>query len=179
MSNVIVVIGPGLIGQAIARRVGVGKHVLLADMREENANAAAETLGNAGYDVTVATVDVSSREAVHGLVEHATGLGDVTGLIHAAGVSPSQASPETILKVDLYGTALVLEAFGNVIAPGGSGVVISSQSGHRLRAFPPSKTKRWRRHPWKSSSSFRSSSPTRLRTRCTLTSSPSAATHCA
>jgi len=132
MKNVIVVIGPGQIGQAIARRVGVGKHLLLADMREENANAAAEVLGNAGYEVSVTTVNVSSRETVHALVEMATGLGEVTGLIHAAGVSPSQASPETILKVDLYGTALVLEEFGNVIAPGGSGVVIASQSGHRL-----------------------------------------------
>jgi NAD(P)-dependent dehydrogenase (short-subunit alcohol dehydrogenase family) len=132
MKNVIVVIGPGQIGQAIARRVGVGKHLLLADMREENANAAAEVLGNAGYEASVATVNVSSREAVHALVEKATGLGEVTGLIHAAGVSPSQASPETILKVDLYGTALVLGEFGNVIAPGGSGVVIASQSGHRL-----------------------------------------------
>ena len=132
MKNVIVVIGPGQIGQAIARRVGVGKHVLLADMRRENADAAAEVMGNAGYEVSVATVDVSSREAVHALVETATGLGDVTGLIHAAGVSPSQASPATILKVDLYGTALVLEEFGNVIARGGAGVVIASQSGHRL-----------------------------------------------
>jgi NAD(P)-dependent dehydrogenase (short-subunit alcohol dehydrogenase family) len=129
---VIVVVGPGQIGQAIARRVGVGKHVLLADMREENANAAAEVLGNAGYQVSVATVDVSSREAVHALVETATGLGEVLGLIHAAGVSPSQASPSTILKVDLYGTALVLEEFGQVIAAGGAGVVIASQSGHRL-----------------------------------------------
>ena len=135
MTNVIVVVGPGLIGQAIARRVSVGKHVLLADLRAENAKAAAETLGNAGYDVSVATVDASSREAVHGLVEQATARGDVTGLIHAAGVSPSQASPETVLKVDLYGTALVLEEFGNVIAAGGSGVVISSQSGHRLPAL--------------------------------------------
>jgi NAD(P)-dependent dehydrogenase (short-subunit alcohol dehydrogenase family) len=132
MKNVIVVIGPGQIGQAIARRVGVGKQVLLADMRQDNADAAAEVLGNAGYDVSVATVDVSSREAVHVLVETATGLGPVTGLIHAAGVSPSQASPSTILRVDLYGTALVLEEFGNVIAPGGAGVVIASQSGHRL-----------------------------------------------
>ncbi|HET6231530.1 MAG TPA: SDR family oxidoreductase [Longimicrobiaceae bacterium] len=132
MKDVIVVIGPGQIGQAIARRVGVGKHVLLADMRSENANAAAEVLGNAGYDVSVATVDASSREAVHALVETATSLGEVTGLIHAAGVSPSQASPATILKVDLYGTALVLEEFGNVIARGGAGVVIASQSGHRL-----------------------------------------------
>jgi NAD(P)-dependent dehydrogenase (short-subunit alcohol dehydrogenase family) len=132
MRDVIVVIGPGLIGQAIARRVGVGKQVLLADVRQVNADAAAQVLGDAGYEVSVATVDASSREAVHRLVETATGLGQVTGLIHAAGVSPSQASPSTILKVDLYGTALVLEEFGHVIAPGGAGVVISSQSGHRL-----------------------------------------------
>ena len=132
MRNVIVVIGPGQIGQAIARRVGVGKHVLLADMRLDNANAAAEVLGNAGYEVSVATVDASSREAVHVLVERATGLGVVTGLVHAAGVSPTQASPATILKVDLYGTALVLEEFGSVIARGGAGVVVASQSGHRL-----------------------------------------------
>ena len=132
MTEVTVVLGPGLIGQAIARRVGVGKHVLLADLRQDNADSAAETLRNAGYEVSVATVDVSSREAVRALVGTAAGLGQVTGVIHAAGVSPSQASPATILKVDLYGTALVLEEFGNVIAPGGAGVVIASQSGHRL-----------------------------------------------
>jgi NAD(P)-dependent dehydrogenase (short-subunit alcohol dehydrogenase family) len=141
MSNVIVVIGAGLIGQAIARRVGVGKHVLLADMRPDNANAAAEVMANAGYAVSVATVDVSSREAVHALVEAAKALGDITGVIHAAGVSPSQASPPTILKVDLYGTALVLEAFGNVIARGGAGVVIASQSGHRLPALTAEQNK--------------------------------------
>lgn len=141
MSNVVVVIGPGQIGQAIARRVGVGKHVLLADMRQENADTAAEVLGNAGYEVGTATVDVSSREAVHALVETATGLGAITGLIHAAGVSPSQASPATILKVDLYGTALVLEEFGNVIARGGAGVVIASQSGHRLPPLPVEQSK--------------------------------------
>jgi NAD(P)-dependent dehydrogenase (short-subunit alcohol dehydrogenase family) len=132
MPNVIVVTGAGQIGQAIARRVGVGKHVLLADLREDKTDAAAEILGNAGYEVSEATVDVSSREAVHSLVERATGLGEVIGLIHAAGVSPTQASPATILNVDLYGTALVLEEFGNVIARGGAGVVIASQSGHRL-----------------------------------------------
>jgi NAD(P)-dependent dehydrogenase (short-subunit alcohol dehydrogenase family) len=132
MAEVVVVIGAGQIGQAIARRVSVGKHVLLADMSPQNASSAAEVLGNAGYEVSAATVDVSSRGAVRALVETATGLGDVTGLIHAAGVSPSQASPATILKVDLYGTALVLEAFGEVIARGGAGVVIASQSGHRL-----------------------------------------------
>jgi NAD(P)-dependent dehydrogenase (short-subunit alcohol dehydrogenase family) len=132
MKNVIVVIGSGQIGQAIARRVGTGKHVVLSDLHPENADAAAEVLGNAGFEVSVATVDVSSRESVKGLVQKATAIGDVTGLIHAAGVSPTQASPSTILKVDLYGTALVLEELGSVVAPGGSGVVIASQSGHRL-----------------------------------------------
>src|SRR4051794_8007146 len=105
MKNVIVVIGSGQIGQAIARRVGVGKHVLLADLRLENAEAAAKVLGDAGFEVSTATVDVSSREGVRALAETATGLGDITGLIHAAGVSPTQAPPATILKVDLYGTA--------------------------------------------------------------------------
>src|SRR5712671_2070963 len=131
-TNVIVVIGAGSIGQAIARRVSAGKHVLLADLRQENADAAAKTLSEAGFNVTTATVDVSARASVHALVEKATSLGEVSGVIHAAGVSPSQASPETILKVDLYGTALVLEQFGAVIARGGAGVVIASQSGHRL-----------------------------------------------
>jgi len=141
MKKIIVVIGPGQIGQAIARRVGSGHHVLLADQRRENAAAAAEIMANAGYEVSVATVDISSREAVHALVETATGLGAVTGLIHAAGVSPSQAAPATILKVDLFGTALVLEEFGNVIARGGSGVVIASQSGHRLPALTAEQNK--------------------------------------
>lgn len=132
MPDVIVVIGPGSIGQAIARRVGVGKHVLLADLRPENADAAARILSDAGFEVSTATVNVSSREQVHALVQTATALGNIVGVIHAAGVSPTQASPATILAVDLYGTALVLEEFGNVIARGGSGVVIASMSGHRL-----------------------------------------------
>jgi len=132
LSKVVTVIGPGSIGQAVARRVGAGKHVLLADLRQDNADAAAKTFAEAGFDATTATVDVSSRASVDALVEKATALGEVYHLVHAAGVSPSQASPETILKVDLYGTALVLEEFGHVIAEGGSGVVIASQSGHRL-----------------------------------------------
>ena len=90
-----------------------------------------------GIDRSRRSLDVSSRESVHALVETATGFGDVTGLIHAAGVSPRQASPATILAVDLYGTALVLEEVGNVIARGGAGVVIASQSGHRLGALTP------------------------------------------
>jgi NAD(P)-dependent dehydrogenase (short-subunit alcohol dehydrogenase family) len=137
MTNVIVVIGAGSIGQAIARRVSTGKHVLLADLRLETADAAAKILSDAGFEVSSATIDVSSRASVQALVQTATAIGDVTGVIHAAGVSPSQASPATILAVDLYGTALVLELFGDVIAPGGSAIVIASQSGHRLPALTP------------------------------------------
>jgi len=135
MKKVIVVIGAGSIGLAIARRVSAGKHVLLADLRPENAEAAAKTLSQAGFDVSITSVDVASRDSVLALVAGAAALGEVTGLIHAAGVSPSQATAATILKVDLYGTALVLEAFGAVIAEGGAGVVIASQSGHRLPAL--------------------------------------------
>ena len=135
MTGVVVVIGAGSIGQAIARRVSAGKHVVLADLHRGNVDDAADVMRNAGFDVSVATVDVSSRESVHALVETATASSDVTGVIHAAGVSPSQASPASILAVDLYGTALVLEEFGNVIARGGAGVVIASQSGHRLGAL--------------------------------------------
>jgi NAD(P)-dependent dehydrogenase (short-subunit alcohol dehydrogenase family) len=134
-TNVIVVIGAGLIGQAIARRVGAGKHIVLADLRQENADTAAKIFNDAGFSVSTTKVDVSSRASVQALVETAKSFGEIFGVIHAAGVSPSQASPETILKVDLYGTALVLEEFGNVIARGGSGIVIASMSGHRLPAL--------------------------------------------
>jgi NAD(P)-dependent dehydrogenase (short-subunit alcohol dehydrogenase family) len=141
VSEVVVVIGAGSIGQAIARRVSAGKHVLLADIRLNNADAAAVVLNDAGFETSTTSVDVASRESVLALVEKAIGLGEVTGLIHAAGVSPSQASPELILHVDLYGTALVLEQFGKIIAAGGSGVVIASQSGHRLHALSPEQDK--------------------------------------
>jgi NAD(P)-dependent dehydrogenase (short-subunit alcohol dehydrogenase family) len=141
MNNVIVVIGAGSIGQAIARRISSGKHVLLADLRQDNVDAAAKVLSDAGFGVRTAIVDVSSRTSVHALVETATAIGAITGVIHAAGVSPAQASPAAILKVDLYGTALVLEEFGNVIERGGAGVVIASQSGHRLPALTPEQNK--------------------------------------
>jgi hypothetical protein len=102
----------------IARRSSAGKHLVLADLRQENADAAAKTLSDAGFGASTATVDVSSRASVQALVEKAKSIGDISGLIHAAGVSPSQATPNPILKVDFYGTALVLEEFGNGIARG-------------------------------------------------------------
>ena len=100
-TQVIVLIGAGSIGQAIARRVSAGKHVVLADLRPENAEAAAKVLGDAGFKVSTATVDVSSRQSVHALVQTATVIGAIAGVIHAAGVSPTQAPPTTIQKVDL------------------------------------------------------------------------------
>lgn len=137
MKEVIVVVGAGQIGQAIARRIGAGKHVLLASLTQEEADAAAKAFFNAGFQASAATVDVSSRESVSALVAKAPQLGKITGLIHAAGVSPSQAPIDAILRVDLYGTALVLELFGQAITPGGAGIVIASQSGHRLPALTP------------------------------------------
>ena len=174
MRKVIVVIGPGSIGQAIARRVGAGKHLLLADLRQENADAAAKTLSEAGFDVTTTTVDVSSRASVEALVAKATSLGDVHGVIHAAGVSPSQASPETILKVDLYGTALVLEEFGKVIAEGGSGVVIASQSGHRLPPLSTEQNHALATTPVEELLKLPMLQPGEVKDRCMPTSCPSA-----
>lgn len=136
MKEVAVLIGSGSIGQAIARRVGAGKHVVLGDLKIEAANAAAEILENAGFETSTVAVDISSRDSILNLVEHAQKFGAVKNLINAAGVSPSQAPVSAILKVDLYGTAVLLEEFGKIISDGGSGVIISSQSGHRLGALP-------------------------------------------
>ncbi|MGL4603069.1 MAG: SDR family oxidoreductase [Iodobacter sp.] len=137
MQEVLVVVGAGAIGQAIARRAGAGKQIILASLDAQQAIAAARLFNNAGFKATATSVDISSRESVQALINQATTQGRITGLIQAAGVSPSQAPVETILRVDLYGTALILELFGKVMAPGASGVVISSQSGHRLPALTP------------------------------------------
>lgn len=135
MKEVVVLVGAGSIGQAIARRVGAGKHVVLGDLKLTATQAAAEIFDGAGFETSTIAVDISSRESILSLVEHAQNFGAVKNLICAAGVSPSQASVEKILQVDLYGTAVLLEEFGKIIADGGSGVVISSQSGHRLPAL--------------------------------------------
>jgi len=135
MTEVTVLIGAGSIGLAITRRVSAGRHVLVADLHQKNADAVAKTLEEAGFATTTAVVDVSSRESVHALAEQAATIGEVLRVVHAAGVSPSQAPPAAILRVDLFGTALVLEEFGNIIARDGAAVVIASQSGHRLPAL--------------------------------------------
>ena len=134
--SVVVLVGSGSIGQAIARRVGAGKHVVLADLRLEAAESAAKLLEDAGFETSAVAADLSSRDSLLALIDHARSFGPIANVINAAGVSPSQAPVSTILKVDLYGTSVLLEEFGKVIAEGGSGIVISSQSGHRLPALP-------------------------------------------
>ena len=136
MKQIVVLVGAGSIGMAIARRVAAGKHLMLADYSIANAQAAARTLENAGFECSTIQCDLGSKASILELVKYAHSLGEVRHLINAAGVSPSQAPVERILQVDLYGTSVLLEEFGRIIAHGGSGVVISSQSGHRLPALP-------------------------------------------
>ncbi len=124
--------GAGQIGMAIARRMGYGKKIIVGDKKPENAQTIVKILNEAGFDAVPVEMDLSSRASIRSLIAEAQKYGDITMLINAAGVSPSQASVETILKVDLYGTAVLLEEIGKVIAPGGVGVMISSQSGHRM-----------------------------------------------
>jgi NAD(P)-dependent dehydrogenase (short-subunit alcohol dehydrogenase family) len=136
-TDVLVVIGAGSIGQAIARRTGAGKHLLLADANETTLQNAKTALEDAGHTVTTQRVDVSDRDSVHALARAAADLGDVVQVVSTAGVSPVQAPAEAVLAVDLYGTALVLEEFGAVIAPGGAGVHISSMAGHMPPPLDP------------------------------------------
>ncbi len=133
--DVTVGVGAGGIGQAIARRISSGRHILVANHSQASADAAAKVMENAGFDVTAMEVDISSRAAIQAVVAKAQELGPIKALVQAAGVSPSQAPIEKILHVDLFGTAVLLEEFGKGMAEGGSGVVISSQSGYRMPAL--------------------------------------------
>lgn len=137
MKNVMVWTGAGQIGMAIARRMGYGMKIVVGDKKLENAQTIANIMNDAGYDVVPMEMDLSSRESIRRLIAEAKQFGDITMLVNAAGVSPSQALVEAILKVDLYGTAVLLEEVGKVIAPGGVGVTISCQSGHRMPALTP------------------------------------------
>ncbi|MEX5720846.1 SDR family NAD(P)-dependent oxidoreductase [Geodermatophilus maliterrae] len=168
-----VVIGAGSIGQAIARRTGAGKHVLLADSNETTLQEARTALEDAGHTVTTQRVDVSDRASVHALARAAADLGDVVQVVSTAGVSPVQAPAEAVLAVDVYGTAVVLEEFGKVIAPGGAGVHISSMAGHMPRRWTPGRRTRWPSPRSRSCSRCRSSHPTRCRTPAPPTPSPS------
>lgn len=137
MKNVMILTGAGQIGMAIARRMGYGMKIIVGDKKPENAQAVAKTMNDAGFDVVPVEMDLSNRASIQNMIAEAQKYGDITMLINAAGVSPSQASIEAILKVDLYGTAVLLEEVGKVIAAGGVGVTISSQSGHRMKQLTP------------------------------------------
>ena len=130
--EVMIVTGAGQISMAIARRMGYGKKIVMGDKNIENAKAIAEVMNNAGFDVEPVEMDLSSRESIQALIAKALEYGEIKMLVNGAGVSPSQAPIEAILKVDLYGTAVLLEEVGKVIAEGGVGVTISSQSGWRM-----------------------------------------------
>lgn len=129
--------GAGQIGLAIVRRIASGKKIIIGDKSMAHAQAAADLLITTGFDAVAMEADLSSRESILSVIAEAQKYGNIRYLVNAAGVSPSQASVETILKVDLYGTAVLLEEVGKVIAEGGSGVTISSQSGHRMPALTP------------------------------------------
>ncbi|ETD16537.1 MULTISPECIES: SDR family oxidoreductase [Prevotellaceae] len=134
--EVVVLFGAGSIGQAIVRRVAAGKHIVLADYSLENAQLAAKTLEDAGFACTAVRADLGSREDISAVVAESLKWGEVKHVVNAAGVSPSQAPIREILRVDMVGTSILLEEFRKVIAEGGSGITISSQSGHRLPALP-------------------------------------------
>ena len=135
--KVMLLTGAGQIGMAIARRMGYGMKILIGDKKPENAQAIAKIMNDAGFDVVPMEMDLSSRMSIQNIIAEAQKYGDITMLVNAAGVSPSQAPIEAILKVDLYGTAVMLEEVGKVIIPGGVGVTISSQSGHRMKQLTP------------------------------------------
>lgn len=130
--NVMLVTGAGQISMAIARRTGFGKKIVLGDKNIKNAETIAGIMNNAGYDVEPFEMDLSSRKSILAIIAKAQEYGPIKYMVNGAGVSPSQAPIEAILKVDLYGTAVLLEGVGKVIAEGGAGVTISSQSGWRM-----------------------------------------------
>lgn len=135
MKEVMIWTGAGQIGMAIARRMGFDKKLVVGDKKLENALTIAKTMNDVGFDVVPMEMDLSSRDSIRSLIAEAQKYGEISMLVNAAGVSPSQAPIEAILKVDLYGTAVLLEEVGRVIKDGGTGVTISSQSGHRMHAL--------------------------------------------
>ena len=135
--DVMLLTGAGQIGMAIARRLGADKKIIIGDKNLHNAHNIAQIMTNAGFDAEAVEMDLSSRDSIKNMIAYAQKYGEIAMLINAAGVSPSQAPIETILKVDLYGTAVLLEEVGRVIKHGGVGITISSQSGHRMPALTP------------------------------------------
>ncbi|MBR5346485.1 MAG: SDR family oxidoreductase [Deltaproteobacteria bacterium] len=135
MKDVLILTGAGQIGMAIARRMGYGKKIVVGDKNPGNAGTVCKILNEAGFDALSMEMDLASRDSILHLITEAQKHGEIAMLVNAAGVSPSQAPIEVILKVDLYGTAVLLEEVGKVIKPGGTGITVSSQSGYRMPAL--------------------------------------------
>ncbi len=135
--DVVLLAGAGQISMAIARRIGNDKKIIVGDWNINNAENISNILVNAGFDAVPFKMDLSSRESILNMITEGQKYGEIAMLINGAGVSPSQATIEQILKIDLYGTAVLLEEVGKVIKKGGTGVTISSQSGHRMPALTP------------------------------------------
>lgn len=133
MKDVVLLTGAGQIGMAIARRIGHGKKIIIGDKNIDNAKNITKIMTESGFDCEAYECDISSRESIKNIINEAQNYGEIAYFINAAGVSPSQAPIESILKVDLYGTAVLLEEVGKIIKEGGSGITISSQSGHRMK----------------------------------------------
>ena len=133
--RIVVVTGLGGMGKAIAKRLGSGSTVVLADFNPATLKAAADQMRADGYRVIEHSTDVSDETSVAALVDTASGLGRVEVLIHTAGLSPVQASAEAILRVDLLGSALILDGFASAIADGGSGEPAGAErtAGHAVR----------------------------------------------
>ena len=174
--KVMILTGAGQIGMAIARRMGYGMKIVIGDKNPENARKIAGIMNEAGFDAAAVEMDLSSRPSIRNIISEGQKYGPITMLVNDAGVSPSQAPIEAILKVDLYGTAVLLEEVGKVIAPGGVGVTISSQSGYRMPALTPEEDEQLACTPTENCSNCPCSSLKIFVTPCTHINSPSDAT---
>jgi NAD(P)-dependent dehydrogenase (short-subunit alcohol dehydrogenase family) len=134
--EVVVVIGVGGMGLAICRRLGSGKTLVVADVNQHTLDTVTDTLTAEGHRVQPFLLDVACAESVHEFAQRASALGAISKIAHTSGLSPSQASVDQILNVDLLGVAFVLDEFAQVIAPGGAGVVIASMAGHLVPPLP-------------------------------------------
>lgn len=128
--KVIALLGAGSMGSAIARRIAAGKTILLGDVSEENLDRAAKDFRYSGYNVETCIVNALEKDSVEAFAQKAASLGDVMYFIDTAGASPNQASPEHILALDMVGVGYALDAFGKVMAKGGAGLVVASQTGY-------------------------------------------------
>lgn len=174
--DVMILTGAGQIGMAIARRMGYGKKIVVGDKKRENAEDIARIINNAGFDAVPVKMDLSSKESILSLIAEARQYGEISMLVNAAGVSPSQASIENILKVDLYGTAVLLEEVGKIIKEGGTGVTISSQSDTGCPHSLPMRTNNWPAHRQRNCSLSASFNLKISGIRCTPIRWPNAAT---